>query len=263
MEGVLPKVDPIPRPYGKADMSTTAVTTNTSRASFTALNEQWERVHADQPIPPAWTADFADAQTLQGVLDLLRSTPDPDAPLLALIARTQDGDETAGRVLLQTMLGKLHQIGRTAIGRGLDDAAHEALLAFYTATASYPLERDTKVAANLSMRCLNVLPARRGALETSCGIDQADDSYLERLLDRHEHHQTDPTDDLVTLLAWALDEQVLDRDQVALLGRRYLAAQPPTSDELADELGVSSSAVRKRCAAAVRALSEAVVARAA
>lgn len=242
-------------------MSTTAVKTNTSRATFVALNQEWAEVHADRPVPASWGPAFRDVPTLQAVLDHLRHTRDSDAPLLALITLTQSGDETASRTLLQTMLGKLHHLGRTAIGRGLDDAAHEALAAFYTAASTYPLERNTKVASNLSMRCLHALPHPRGPLECSLGLEEADPDRLEALLQRAERTPSDPTDELVTLLTWALDEKVLTTDQVALLGQRYLAATPPTSEELAEIYGVSPSAMRKRCAAAIRTLSEAVITR--
>lgn len=240
-------------------MSTTAAKSNTSRSTFVALNHEWAS-HAGRPVPAGWAEAFPGADTLGEVLDHLRDSANADAPLLALITLAQAGDETAGRTLLQTMLGKLHQIGRTAISRGLDDAAHEALLAFYNAAASYPLDRDTKVAANLSMRCLNALPHPRGPLETSVGLDDADSDYLERLLQRTVRPE-DPTDELVTLLTWALDAGVLAPDQIALLGQRYLASSPLTSEELAREYGVTPSAIRKRCSAAIRTLSEAVIAR--
>lgn len=242
-------------------MSTTAAKSNTSRATFVALNHEWAAVHAGQPVPAGWAEAFPGVNTLDGVLDYLKGTADADTPLLALITLTQSGDETAGRTLLQTMLGKLHQIGRTAISRGLDDAAHEALLAFYTAAASYPLDRDTKVASNLSMRCLHALPHRRGPFETSVGLEDADSDYLEQLLQRAERRPEDPTDELVTLLTWAMDEKILAPEQIALLGRRYLASSPLTSEELARDYGVTPSAMRKRCSAAIRTLSEAVIAR--
>lgn len=64
--------------------------------------------------------------------------------------------------------------------------------------------------------------------------------------------------DLLEVIAWGLDRHVLRPDEARILALMYLPAEPLTSAQIADELGISPTAVRQRCSRARRRLVDAV-----
>jgi len=110
--------------------------------SLTLLNREWSRL-AHEPTPAAWPQHPA---TLGDVLDDIAG--DPDARLGELLCRHAGGDDLAGRVVLQSMLGKLVLMAARDPRNSLADYIAECWLQL----CRYPLRRrPRRIAANLAM----------------------------------------------------------------------------------------------------------------
>lgn len=237
------------------------------------LNAQWAQL-ADHATPPAWADAGLTALTLGAIpLDLRSSSSaSADATLHALLVLTRAGDELAERVLLQAMLPKIVRLERTALGRHLADPSSDALFAMWTSITTYPLHRTTSVAANLALDALHHIPAQDIAdgihviplfedsdegLSTDDNIDR---QLIASLEGREETSQPNGRDLIVEVLQWALDHEILTRDDVALLALVHLRDDddPLTLKQAGEQLGLSHAATRQRHARAVRALASAV-----
>lgn len=226
------------------------------------LNAEWVEQYSTHSLPVAW---FESHDHLLEVLDLghlltwiaAAAPNDRDVVMHSLLRSTRDGDALAGRVLLQTMLGRVQRLTHTARGRQLEDPVAAAVEAMWRAIACYPLHRRTAVAQNLAMESLRALPRAEKA-------PVAAGEALEGLI-HHEQvngrlnasYESDPSLQAQAALLWALDTGTLAGDEVTLLTRSYLEPTTPT-DELATELGVSTAALKMRRSRAVRRLSVAV-----
>lgn len=226
------------------------------------LNAEWVEHLATRALPRAWTRASLQLETVEDLAGLLvwiasADSLERDRVLHALLRANRDGESLAGRVLLQTMLGRVQRLAHTARGRGLEDPVAAAAAAMWAAIATYPLHRRTAVASNLAMESLRALPrpvkaplaageALEGLIhhEQSCGRLSAD-------------FETDPGQQAQATLLWALDTGALSGEEVRLLTRSYL--QPTSStEELAAELKISAAAVKMRRSRAVRRLGVAV-----
>jgi hypothetical protein len=198
--------------------------------------------------------------TTEQVLGVIRSGPLQvhDQVLHALLRRLAAGDELAGRTVLQTMLGRLPRMIRTAIARGLEDPPAAAAEALWEAIATYPLHRTTKVAANLALEALAALDGPR---------DRNSELAAGDLLDAHVHHAqvagrippaSEPLEDAAYALTWAHQRGLLTEAEIRLLARVHLAAVRPPMTQVARELGCSHDAVRQRHSVAVAKLAAAV-----
>lgn len=126
------------------------MTTEGLTSRLAALNAEWARL---APTPPPVDASWAPCLTrlpdLGAVLDAVRARP--DEVLGALLAAATAGDQLAGRVIVQAMLGKLVRL--TASDPEGDLGDH--LLALWEVLCAYPLAaRPTSVAANLALDTL-------------------------------------------------------------------------------------------------------------
>lgn len=226
------------------------------------LNADWVGL-ADTFAPPSWAAAcplLLDAIDLGEVLVVLGTSPaaGQDAILHTLLTLHHQGDELAGRVVLQTMLGSVQRLILTARYRRLDDVAACAVEAMWSAIAAYPLRRRASVAANLSLEALSALQKATQA-PLPAGELLEHQIHREQLCGRLEAGSgPDPSEEAARALAWAYDQGVLDRDEVALLARTYLGETRPSSAELAVEYGVSDVTLRKRQSRAVSKLATAV-----
>jgi len=193
---------------------------------------------------------------------------DKDAILLALVTLTQQGQQLAGRVVLQAMLPKLCRMLNRTRPRGddwakqLDDQRHTAIAVFWEILATYPVQRrPERVAANLALDTLHELtkPARRPVVEFPVTDDE---------LGRHPQPTSDPDEgpgtlhpdcDLLEVVAWAVDMTAISPDEARLLVTVYV----PEKGRLdyaaaAQDLGLSLTALRQRCSRARRRLIDAV-----
>lgn len=107
-----------------------------------SLNQEWAEL-ARLPVPHSWagSAEFV-GETLAAIGD------DPDARLGDLLRCCAGGDQLAGRVVLQAMLGKLVRLAAEDGRHGVDEYVAECWLG----VATYPLaRRPRRIAANLAM----------------------------------------------------------------------------------------------------------------
>ncbi|MFT4217863.1 MAG: hypothetical protein QM619_11880 [Micropruina sp.] len=107
-----------------------------------SLNTEWSRLAA-LPVPDGWgTSARTFGEVLVGIGD------DPDARLGDLLRRHADGDQLAGRVVLQAVLGMLVRLAAQDARHGVGDYVAECWLRLGT----YPLvRRPRRVAANLAL----------------------------------------------------------------------------------------------------------------
>lgn len=220
------------------------------------LNHDWTRI-SDRSCVWQLPCD-SPVETLQDVLESICSAANSDALLHALLTLHRAGDEDAGRVLLQTMLGSVHRLTATARGRGLVDGEADAITAMWDAIATYPMHRTTKVAANLALEALASLQkALSNDLPASDGLE--DLAHWEQACGRLSGSQgPSASEEAAEALLWALDHDVLTRDEVALLTSIYITSEAATSTDMAVEHGLSAPALRQRQHRAVRKLANAV-----
>lgn len=114
-----------------------------------ALNDEWES-RQDSPVSWGECPELLHAVSAGDALALICQFPDPI--LGFLISRFQDGDELAGRTIIQAFIGKLVDLAARARARGLPHAFDEYLTSMWLAISRYPLHRrPAKIPANLTM----------------------------------------------------------------------------------------------------------------
>ena len=242
-----------------------------------ALNREWEHLR-DTPTPSHWPASLTSSPTVGAVLDRIRScrSSEADAALHALLTLHAQGHELAGRMVLQSMLGKVVKLARTAVARGFVDPDNTVVELMWTAVHTYPLTRTSCVAGNLALDALHLMdqraPAREIPISNIGDPDCNAEDLLEWLMTVNESADAAAAREaeerqrrLVETLHWAVQHQVLSADDVRLLARVHLgigaAARHETMRSIAADMRTSHTALRKRHSRAVQALSAAVVQR--
>lgn len=228
------------------------------------LNSEWAASLGTYPVPAAWSSasSLARFATLQEVLDAISrtaSSQDIDAILHALLTLHRRGDQTAGRTVLQTMLGKVARTAHTARNRGLGDEYEAALAAMWSAIHGYPLHRTRSVAGNLALDALRQLE-RRAPEEVA--VPQ---TWLTEA-EGAQHIPAGSADEgfdtvLVQTLTWAADHSVLSPAQIKLLALAHLQTSGgfvARMTGLAEEMGVTFRCLQQRHQRAVTRLAAAV-----
>lgn len=215
-----------------------------------------------------------------------------DEVLHALLAEHAAGSFTAGRAVLQCMLPAVRTIVRRSRRHypDLQDLEQETAAAMWDAITSYDLARSDRVAMRLQGHTLTRVVGDRAPFAHGSRASRRSPveeipteadvlSHLERPAVRDEAPEAcfspaslalGPTGEVLDVIAWGLGQDVLTRDEAALLARLY-APDPdlPEYAELAsgrgnyqkrvaEELGISHAALRQRASRAVRRLAEAV-----
>lgn len=254
-------------------MQTTRSTSNTSY-----LTREWDEVHAQSLIPDEWRLiepGFQDLQTLDDLLEAMGPHGrycDDDTVYLALITRAQAGEALAGRVLLQRLQPRCQQLLRTCARRHLDDRAADVHAAAWNAIITYPLPRARKVRINLSMQVLHCLPAEENHgwlggphdlrdLMADAQVGLSTWSGGESTLSSAPSPST--PDEVSELLLWAMDHEIISRDESALLYQATIGATTSTRaalEDLANSNGVTGRCMRKRYTRAVKKVAAAVAA---
>lgn len=259
------------------------------------LTQEWAALHA-QPsttrIVRRWARDEHVLTGLTRPGDIVDAIDAGDYArtnelLLALIRLFQNGQQLAGRTVLQAMLPKLTRMASAArddkvspIGAGHDsheDGRHIVIAEFWDVMAHYPVERRaTRVAANLALDTLHRSTAQkdRGKLqEIPIAPDDLCSTTSAIAIETRAHqpllgqNPTDPSDlreiteesDLLQVIHWGMARNVITRGEAQLLASTYLPdnlrAQIPA---VAKELGITEDNVRQRCSRAKRKLTQAV-----
>jgi hypothetical protein len=125
---------------------------------FDLLDHEWRRLRSDERAArrlPEVAEAAGGACSLDGVERFVRTAgpADADRVLVALVARSVEGDALASRVLLQLLLPGVRRLARTWWVLGdADERAAAAVAATYDRIRHYPLaRRPRRVAANVLM----------------------------------------------------------------------------------------------------------------
>lgn len=253
-------------------------------ALIDALNAEWDRLEQDRLLAGhgraeigRWAAEhdaLAGCRTGAEVLEAIRAAPDP--VLAALIAVHQrerrthlDGHCTgpagsgfAGRIVLQTMLGKIVTMAAADRRHGVDDYVGQ----LWARIGSYPLAaRPRRIAANLALDTLKAVTRSDRAVGELVPVTT---EVLERAglgrtgLGEHgvgpdgsgDPAGGDQTADLTAhrVLRTARRMGLIDEPTRRLLLTVY--GDGLTSAEAAERHGLTPTTVRFRCSRAVRRL---------
>lgn len=239
-----------------------ATTARLSDPLINALEDEWARLLQHPATRRALTDWEREYPILDGIadptaapLEQLRAGGDTMLhPLLRIAQTDRDDAQLAGRVILQVMLPAICGLMRGSRGRYAE--ADEAVEAFWSTIRTYPLHRRQRVTANLYLEAVGLLTRHRSVTEEVSLIDEHDAPPT---------IESNASEELIDLLAWAIKHEVLDQATAQLLVDRYC---PRDADDVmlkhascaaARAHGLSSAALRKRCSRAVAALQTAVV----
>lgn len=121
------------------------------------LDMEWSRIcEVPDPLCGAWSAEFGPLSGSRNPSQVLAAIPQaPDAVLGFLLRRHRRGESIAGRIVLQTMLGKLVRMSYTGVAAQVPQALDDLVTQMWCLIASYPLERRPRhIAANLALDSL-------------------------------------------------------------------------------------------------------------
>lgn len=217
-----------------------------------ALNREWELLddrHRDTVDGWAVRHDvFSACRVLSDVLAAVRS--DPDMGLHALLAEFARGQQMAGRVVLQSLLGRLVNMAGRDARAGVDDY----VTALWCELAVYPLSRrPTRIAANLALDTLQAVRREhrwvvRGEVATWPPGDSLDEIlHRSGLIQRNHNEGSGPV--VAEVLAAARHLRLIDASGYALLTSVYLDGL--TGVEAAQRHRTTPGTVRVRCSRAV------------
>lgn len=201
------------------------------------LHRDWHDVWALLPSPwPSLPGTLADARA--------QIADDPDRHLTTLLRALQDGDEAAGRLIVQTMLPKLCSYVADGLDAGLL-VGHLWLVA-----REYPLQRrPRRIAANLA------LDARKRTLaDLGRELPLAVVPDLGAPFDPHPDGPgpLGPDGEAAGILRRAVHLELVTPSTHAILVDVYRDGL--STREAARRHGLSESATRQRCSKAVRRL---------
>lgn len=258
---------------------------------YESLVRDWIRLCALPSIPATlgkWAREqpaLAGCESLPALLDRIDdgTARETDELLIALITLAQAGQQLGGQVVLQAMLPKLKLIAYSTSGTNSDDYELQdrrqiGIVEFWDVLNTYPVERRRrKVAANLALDTLHRLTAtKRHAVgeytvdphatdledyEIHSRVDQvAYDDPTSLDADTRTTEAIEPTANILEVMAWALEISAITPDEASLLVRVYAPAHDEEggATAVAEQLGLSPTAVRQRCSRARRALIAAV-----
>ena len=198
-----------------------------------------------------------------------------NAMLLALLRLFQDGQQLAGRTVLQALLPKLVKTSAHAIGctsstdTWAEDRRHITLAEFWDVMAGYPVERrTTSVALNLALDTLHRISGVRRPTD-AIPVDPHDLGDSVDLTGRPTWITQTPArgvdelsadDDLLQVIVWGLKQGVITSQEAQLLTASYLPEQSAGFGfaTAAEQLGLTQTAVRQRCSRTARKLADAV-----
>ena len=214
------------------------------------LFDEWNATHSHTTHP------FGELGELTGdeAVALIRHPQEQverDAILITLLRLEHAGDTFAGRVLLKSFMPlALRLPSSVSAMRPLwqpspADARTATIGVLWEVIHTYPLHRVNSVSGNIRLETIKALGRAYGN-EASVDSLAVEDEVLEKIAGADE--SDDVFRDLVTILTWAIDTNVLRRDEVQLLARIELAEGDPgdARDAAAEQLGVSRETLNRR-----------------
>ena len=206
------------------------MTTEGMTCRLAALNAEWAGLAPTRPAEvTAWGPWASGAASLAEVLDAVRAHP--DEALGGLLGASASGDQLAGRVVVQAMLGKLVRMAACDRDHDLGDY----LLAVWELVRTYPLAaRPRSIAANLVLDTLKRV--RRHGVATEAVLDCQEPG-------RRLHSPWRVGASVDAVLDAAVRLGLLDQPGRGLLEEVYL-----------DHPGPRPAATRKRCSRLIHQL---------
>ena len=224
------------------------------------LNDEWEAITGAHRDTIEWWArrhgDLAGCHDLDDVLAAIRAQP--DRVLLALLDEHRRGGaagDLAGRVVLQTMLGKMVLLAVNDARTGLGDYITQLWLVIHR----YPVDRrPRRVAANLALDTLKAVvaedPARRAGVSVSF---LGDPQRMDRVVTAATETRNRDHNAVAGVSAWravttAWQIGVINRQERDVLLQVYVDGC--TGRQAAARLQTSPDMVRQLCCRAKRRL---------
>jgi hypothetical protein len=220
-----------------------------------ALDREWRQLDRRRPGTVSRWADrhdmLAPCRSFDDVLSAAGLYSDP--VLAVLLAEVSVGDQLAGRVVLQALIGRMVRMAQRDPRASIDDY----LAGLWCAIVSYPLERrPVRIAANLSMDTLKAVSREHRCVGRG-DITLPSESLEELLppagLDASRCDSPQPVDIEARLVLEAgTSLGLIDDSAAALLQSVYVDGM--TGAEAARRFGTSAGMVRVRCSKLVREL---------
>jgi hypothetical protein len=222
-----------------------------------ALDREWCELVRDHRETAARWADCHDVldscRTLDDVLSAARLGSDP--VLAALLSELSTGDQLAGRVVLQALIGRMVRMAQRDPRSSVDD--YLALL--WCVINNYPLQRrPVRIAANLSLDTLKAVSREHQWLGRGGVTLWPSSESLEELLppagrDGNRLDTPPPVDlEALEVLEAGRQLRLIDDSASALLTSVYVDGM--TGIQSARRFHTSAGMIRLRCSKAVRQL---------
>jgi hypothetical protein len=231
-----------------------------SRRGFSiveALDREWRELGRMHPGAVSRWADrhevLAPCRSFDDVLSAARLNSDPI--LAALLTEVANGDQLAGRVVLQSLIGRMVRMAQRDPRAGVDDY----LAPLWCVINSYPLSRrPVRIAANLSMDTLKAVSREHRWMGRGDVALWPSSESLEELLepagpDGSRCDSPQPVDMEVRRVVEAGRLlKLIDDSTAALLQSVYVEGMSGT--RAARQFHTSAGVVRVRCSKVVRDL---------
>jgi DNA-directed RNA polymerase specialized sigma24 family protein len=220
-----------------------------------ALNRDWdELVHRHRGPLPCWSPRHEALVGYESLDDLLAAAQGhPDAILGALLTEVSNGDQFAGRVVLQALMGRIVRMAGRDPSAGVDDY----VAALWCQIQTYPLaSRPVRIAANLSMDTLKAVHAERRWLRQGEVTPWPPEVFWEERYGGGVDWAIGRAEAPPLSAAWVLragrDRGLIDESTHALMVSVYV--HELSGSEAAERHWTSAASVRVRCSRAVRRL---------
>jgi len=118
------------------------------------LDTEWSQIcEVPDPHCAAWSTQCGSLHDSRTPAQVLAAIPhNPDTALSFLLKRHRQGETLAGRIVLQTMLGKLVRMSYTGVAADVPHALDDLVTHMWCQIARYPLDRRPRhIAANLAL----------------------------------------------------------------------------------------------------------------
>ncbi len=201
--------------------------------------------------------------------------------LLALLRRFQNGQQLAGRIVLQAMLPKLSKVAMNtrpepgSPSTFVEDSRHVTIAEFWQVMATYPVDRRTsRVASNLALDTLHRVTRDAAPKHVEVPVDPIKLSPNGRHEGMDNFDRTAPSaenpfaepfgisadSDLTEILRWGAESGALSREDAEILAIAYLHPDGWGFDVLTERLNLKRKSVIKRCSRLSKKLAAAVLA---
>jgi hypothetical protein len=226
-------------------MSTVA----SSRHLTDAFQHEWRTVYAERtfdfgPLGRRRAGDLA-AELRSNLRAAQDHREEQDRSLHQLLVLARDGHKAAERLVLQLLVPQVLRVAHRvhpSIARYSDERVNVAMTAAWEVVTTYPLNRRSKVLANLQLEVLRLVTSSRPNDLDESSINVSDVT-LEALAGEWVPDRV-PEVELANFFAWAIDTRTATVEEVRLLSRCYLGDEGV--DEVAKDLGVRYDALRQR-----------------